>query len=418
VARKEQEKVMDLAEPASDGPMSGAAAADGASMPLRRIAAGAGVAAAAGLVLPILTELRLKRAAGPLTDRWRQAPVAPRGTAQLGISFRPLQAAALGLDPEAALRALLAYPFQLIRIAAYWNRLEPEPGSFRPDEIDRQLDAAERAGKQVIVCVGPVKAFGYPEFFVPPHYLDQPLREGSLVTPDGRQRLLEAGTAFVTRVVQRYRGRAAVIAWQVEHEAVDPLGMEHSWRLSEAFVRREVEAVRAADPGRPVMMNGFLPTSTPVALQQWWRTRDQGDSLAVAQRLADIVGIDFYPRHALASAGPLTLYLDGSRGRWQQRRRERLLDWAAGAGRRVIIAEGQAEPWEAVTTPPSPAGRAMHSCRPEDLIRTYSQCMRWSSQRGIVLDGYLFWGAEYWLLRERQGDPRYLRAFARVLESA
>src|SRR6266705_1128789 len=121
-------------------------------------------------------ELRLKRSARPLTDRWRQLPVAPRGTAQLGISFRPLQAAALGLDPAAALRTLLGYPFQLIRIGAYWNRLEPAPGSFRPDELDRQLDAAERAGKQVIVCVGPVKTFGYPEFFVPQHHLDPPLR--------------------------------------------------------------------------------------------------------------------------------------------------------------------------------------------------------------------------------------------------
>ena len=374
-------------------------------------------AAAAALLLPVLTELRLKRAARPLTDRWREMPVEPRGAAQIGISFRPLQAAALGLDPEAALRALLAYPFQLIRLGAYWNRLEPEPGSFQPEELDRQLDAAERAGKRVIMCVGPVKAFGYPEFFVPPHHLDRPLREGALVRPDEHRRLLEAGTAFVTRVVERYRDRDAITAWQVEHEAVDPLGMEHSWRLSEAFVRAEVEAVRAADPGRPVMMNGFLPTSTPVRVQQWWRTRDQGDSLSVAQRLADIVGIDFYPRHALAAAGPLTLYLDGSRARWQQRRRERLLDWAAKDGRRLMIAEVQAEPWEAVTTPPSPAGRAMYSCRPEDLIGNYSQCMRWSNQSGFVMDGYLFWGAEYWLLRGRQGDPRYLRAFARVLES-
>ena len=378
----------------------------------------AAAAAAAALLLPVLTELRLKRAARPLTDRWREMPVEPRGAAQIGISFRPLQAAALGLDSEAALRALLAYPFQLIRLGAYWNRLEPEPGRFQPEELDRQLDAAEQAGKQVIMCVGPVKAFGYPEFFVPPHHLDRPLREGTLVRPDEHRRLLEAGTAFVTRVVERYRDRDAIIAWQVEHEAVDPLGMEHSWRLSEAFVRAEVEAVRAADPGRPVMMNGFLPTSTPVRVQQWWRTRDQGDSLSVAQRLADIVGIDFYPRHALAAAGPLTLYLDGSRARWQQRRRERLLDWAAQDGRRLMIAEVQAEPWEAVTTPPSPAGRAMYSCRPEDLIGNYSQCMRWSNQSGFVMDGYLFWGAEYWLLREQQGDPRYLRAFARVLESS
>jgi hypothetical protein len=365
-----------------------------------------------------VTQLRARRAARPLTDAWKRAPVEARGATELGISFRPLQAAALGLDPEAALRALLAYPFQVIRIAAYWNRLEPGPGRFEAGEVDRMLDAAEQAGKRVIVCVGPVKAFGYPEFFVPQHHLGRPLREGALVTPGEHRPLLEAGTAFATRVVERYRDRDAIIAWQVEHEAVDPLGMEHSWRLSEAFVRSEVAAVRAADPGRPVVMNGFLPTSAPVALQQWWRTRDQGDSLAVAQRLADIVGIDFYPRHALVSAGPLAAYLDGSTRRGQTRRRERLLDQAAAAGRRLMITEGQAEPWEAVTTPPSPAGRVMYSCGPEDLIATYSACMRWPAGRRCVIEIYLFWGAEYWLLRERQGDPSYLRAFARVLESS
>ena len=366
----------------------------------------------------MITELRVKRAARPLTDRWRQVPVAPRGAAPLGISFRPLQATALGLDPEAALRTLLDYPFQLIRLSAYWNRLEPGSGGFRPGELDRQLDAAEQAGKQVIVCVGAVKSFGYPEFFVPAHHLPAPLREGALVTPAEHGPMLAAATEFITRVVARYRDRASIVAWQVEHEAVDPLGMEHSWRLAEAFVRAEAEAVRAADPGRPVLMNGFLPTSTPVRLQQWWRTRDQGDSLSVAQRLADIVGIDFYPRHAVASAGPLTVYLDGSRANRQQGRRKRLLDRAAAAGQRIMIAEGQAEPWEAVTTPPSPGGRAMYSCRPEDLISTYSQCLRWFGGRSGMLAGYLFWGAEYWLLRAQQGDPSYLRAFARVLDNA
>jgi Beta-galactosidase len=379
------------------------------------------VGAAAGLLiaaLPAVSELRLVRAAQPLSDRWRHLPVPPRGATQLGISFRPLQAQALGLDPDTALRSLLAYPFQLIRLGAYWNRMEPRPGEFAPGELDRYLDAAERAGKRVIVCLGAVKAFGYPEFFVPAHYLEQPLREGSLVRPDQQRSLLDGAKAFLQRVVERYRDRESVVAWQVEHEATDPLGLEHSWRLAEAFVRCEVGAVRAADPARPVMLNGFLPTSVPVALQQWWRTRDQGDSLAVAQRMADIVGIDFYPRHALASAGPLALYLDGSRTPWQQRRRERLLDGAARAGRRLMVAEGQAEPWEAVTTPPSPAGRVMYSCRPEDLIANYGQAMRWALRTAAGLEAYLFWGAEYWLLRESRGDSSYLRAFARVLEAS
>ncbi len=366
-----------------------------------------------------MAELRIRRAARPLTERWRQVPVAPRGATRLGISFRPLQAAELGLDPQAALGRLLAYPFPLIRLAAYWNRLEPRPGALDAAELDRQLDAAEQAGKQVIVCTGPVKSFGYPEFFVPPHHLPEPLPERTLITPASHPRLLAASCAFVTRLVERYRDRSAIIAWQVEHEAADPLGMEHSWRLSREFIQNEVAAVRAADPGLPVLMNGFLPASGPVALQQHWRTRDQGDSLAMAGQLADVVGIDFYPRHALFAAGPLSAYLDGSPARSRLRRRPYprpgpVLDQARAAGQRLLIAEGQAEPWEAVTTPPSPQQQAMYSCRPEDVIATYSQCLGWAGD-DVVMDAYLFWGAEYWLAREQQGDPRYRQAFERVL---
>jgi hypothetical protein len=152
---------------------------------------------------------------------------------------------------------------------------------------------------------------------------------------------------------------------------------------------------------------------------QWWRSRDQGDSLAVAQRLTDTVGIDFYPRHAIAGNGRWGLYLDGSGRPWQRRRWTEILRWAAAEpGRRVLIAEGQAEPWEAVTTPPDPRGRVMYSCPPEQVIRTYNHCMRGFREAGTDPWAYLFWGAEYWLLRQQHGDPSYLEAFARILDHA
>lgn len=355
----------------------------------------------------------------PLTERWHDIPVRPRGSAMLGMSFRPRQVETLELDFDRTLRTLLDHPFQLIRLGAYWNQMEPTPGAFEPGELDRQVDAAEAAGKQVIICVGAIKTFGYPEFFVPDHHLPQPLREGRLVEPGDHRELLAAATTFIGRVVARYRDRHAVIAWQVEHEATDPLGMEHSWRLSTAFVRAEVDAVRAADPDRPVMMNGFLPTSVPVRLQQWWRTKDQGDSLVVAQQLADIVGIDFYPRHALLDVGPRTVYLDGSRYPWQQDRRRGIFRWAAAKpGRQVMVAEGQAEPWETVTNPPNPDNQGMYSCLPEQLVQNYNQCMSWNEGQDTRISAYLFWGAEYWVRRDLDGDPRYLKAFARILQDA
>jgi hypothetical protein len=46
--------------------------------------------------------------------------------------------------------------------------------------------------------------------------------------------------------------------------------------------------------------------------------------------------------------------------------------------------------------------------------RELQQCLRWAG-RGGGIDTYLFWGAEYWVMRDLQGDPRYLDAYARIL---
>ncbi|HEY2592566.1 MAG TPA: hypothetical protein VGK33_01545 [Chloroflexota bacterium] len=381
---------------------------------MRRRAIGA-AALGAALTLPVLSEARVVRPVRPATDRWRTLPIEPRGDTLLGISLRLPQVDALGLEPRAALDRLLAYPFQLLRLGAYWNRLEPAAGQFVTDELDALIDAAERAGKHVLLGLGAVKNFGYPEFFVPPHRLTRAIPEGALVHADDYAWLLQPALEHLRRVVERYRERACIVGWQIEHESVDPLGLEHSWRLAADFVNAEIAAVTNADPfHRPIVLNGFLPMSIPVAAQQWWRTRDQGDSLAFAVDHADIVGLDVYPRHGLVSLGPLTVYLDGGDRPTQRRLRMALIGRAKARGRRVMISEGQAEPWETVVEPPDPAGGVMYSCAPEQMVRTYNACMRWTDG----LYAFLFWGAEYWLARERTGDSSYLRAFARVLDAS
>jgi hypothetical protein len=372
-----------------------------------------GLGSAASL-LPVLPEITVARPARRLTGRWAELPVEPAGATTLGLSFRPLQARALGLDPERSLAELLTFPFGVIRLAAYWSQLESRPGQVDLTALDRQVDAAAAAGKKIILCVGAVKAFGYPEFFVPAHWLPEPLPEGQLITRQTHAALAAAAAAFTASIVTHYRTRPEIVAWQVEHEPADPLGMEHSWRLSAAFVRSEVEAVRAADPTRPVLLSGFLPTSTPVRAQQWWRTRDQGDSLAVAAQLADIVGLNYYPRHGLIRVGSYTAYLAGTRSRWRRRAGERLAASLAAPGRTLMVTECQAEPWETVTTPPSEPGRGMYSCLPEHVIGNYNAAIRLGAAAG-GLQSLLFWGAEYWLKRRDQGDDRYLAAFARVL---
>lgn len=383
-----------------------------------RRARGAFMAAAAGVAAGIVAfpaGLRVRRSRQPLGERWRELPIEPPGSTRLGISFRPLQARDQGLEPREALARLLGEPFDVVRLAAYWNRLEPGTDRFEPAELDWQLEAVESAGRRAIVVLGAVKSFGYPEMFVPAHRLERPLPEGRLVAPASHPALLDAAVSFVTSLVERYRDHPAIVAWQVENEAVDPLGFEHSWRLSEAFVEAELAAVRRLDPARPIVLTGFLAAAPAAGLPQWWRTRGQGDSLAVAERHADVVGVDFYPRIALLGTGPLGVYVDGSRSAWAGDRGRRLLERVAARDGRVMVTEGQAEPWETTLVPPSPPGAGMASCLPEHVIETYNAAMRWSAPPGRGLDAYLFWGAEYWLRRELDGDPRYLGAVRRIL---
>jgi hypothetical protein len=388
-------------------------------------------AAVLGATLPLALDVRIARSLEPPSRAWQHEPITPRGTTLLGLSFRPPQCVAFGLELRPSLQRLLDYPFQVIRLGAYWNQIElsstptptptpapaPAPAAFDPAELDWQVEAASQAGKRIVLSVGALKNFGYPELFIPRHRLARPLPERTLIQPSAYPDLLQAACAFVRRIVERYQDNPSIVAWQVEHEAVDPLGLEHSWRLARQFVAAEVDAVRQVDAARrPILMNGFLPASTAVALSQWWQTRDQGDSLAVAQDLADIVGLDYYPRSALFALGAHTAYLDGGAYAWHQRRAERIFAWARQHGRRLMVSEGQAEPWEAVTVPPNVPERVPHSCTPLDMIQTYNRCMQWS-RGGPALDAYLFWGAEYWLLRERAGDPSYLQAFARILDA-
>src|SRR5439155_8359128 len=100
--------------------------------------------AASLFALAAASEVRLRRAERPLTDRWHQVPVEPRHSTLLGLSFRPPQVEALGLDARATLPLLLEHPFQVIRLGAYWNRIEAAPGEFHPEELDWKVDLAER----------------------------------------------------------------------------------------------------------------------------------------------------------------------------------------------------------------------------------------------------------------------------------
>ena len=385
---------------------------------LVRLGVGLGVTLAATPVVAIGDDFRIATPEVPFSDDWATMPIQARGSALLGISFRPLKTAAFGLPVRPTLSKLMQYPMQMVRLGAYWNLIETQPNVFDFGELDWQLDTVEQAGAQVVLNVGAVKTFGFPEFHVPLHYMPQPFPDGTVIGADGYPTLAAAAVAFVERVVDRYKTRPSIVAWQLENEPLEPIYFVHNWSLSRSLVELELAALRRQDPARPVMINGNLPPALGETILQAWYTRAQGDSLALASDVAQVLGVDVYPRVALAAVGDKTLYLDTTGAPWNQLYRNRLADSARSHGRRVMVAEGQAEPWELspLHIPPSPLHRAVYSCTPGEMIALYNTWVESAATQPLY--AYLFWGADYWILRAMQGDTQYLNAFARILEKA
>src|SRR5262245_32276758 len=92
----------------------------------RRTLLGLGLRTAAMVMLPLAAEIRIIDANQPLTDDWLRIPIQPRGSTLLGITFRPRNIEAFGLEMRPTLNTLLQYPIQLVRLGASWNRIEPK----------------------------------------------------------------------------------------------------------------------------------------------------------------------------------------------------------------------------------------------------------------------------------------------------
>lgn len=348
----------------------------------------------------------------PNTDDWMNVALPDPAPGKIGITFRPHQAQDFGLDSHETLRQLLTFPLQIVRLGCYWNESLIEENRINLDDVQWQIDLCQKAGAKAIVCVGAFKTFGYPEYFLPERFHPSTYRRGTLFSPEHQGDLVKAAAEFVAEVVERLKGQETILAWQLENEPGDPMIVANNWRLSRTLVEQELAALRQVDATTPVVINGYFAISPLIHFGKSVLTRDQGDAIQMGLDLADIVGIDDYPCVALAAFGKQCLYLDTTLLPAAQTRRQRLLAKIAERHKRAMIIEGQAEPWELSIVPPTPEQGSSHSCTPADMLRTYTY---WADDlRSGLLDAYLFWGAEYWIARDKQGDSRYLRAFARL----
>jgi len=326
---------------------------------------------------------------------------------QVGTSFSPARAAYLGLDYRSAFKRLEAMHFRVIRLGSYWDEIDQDGYS----QLDWLMTEAQRAHQPIVLTVG-MKALGWPEFFVPPSVLDVTrLNAGQDVASDSGLR--DATLGFVQDTVLRYRDNQELVAWQVENEPFNRAGPQRLW-IDATFLRDEIKSVRQLDGHhRPLIVNAFSHFNLvfdQASARQGFDLRQmlgfdadgaESDSLSVLKP-GDVLGLDVYTAIGYQFLGQD--HLSRADADWPDRL-ARLHDLAKRQGKQAWITEAQAEPWESSgTTDTNPKS-------------TSPQAMR-SIFENLKDSGYttiLFWGSEYWLWRQDQGDARWTDTIKTIL---
>jgi hypothetical protein len=302
---------------------------------------------------------------------------------RIGLTFSQREATYRALPWQEAYDNVLEFSPALVRIAAYWNEIEPTAGTYDFTTLDWLLSKATERKQTVLFSVG-MKAPRWPEYYLPAWL------RARLHVPDGapisRDPLVRSATLeFVRRVVEHVRETDVVQAWQVENEPLDVAGPNH-WSIEPDFLAEEVALVRALDPrARPIVVNAFVETQP---LAQLPKSRDAMVARArAALAVADVLGLDVYPGrtvrvfdHEFSVRWPSWLWS----GVLSQ-----LRTLAVQQGKEAWIVEGQAEPWISKGKSP-PAAWPGAIVEPASVTSTVSHFGR------LGYTTVLLWGAEHW----------------------
>jgi hypothetical protein len=309
---------------------------------------------------------------------------------QVGFTFRPYTAAALGLDPDAALTQLLTdVRPDVVRLPVYWSDVATSPSVLdftAPDDLVAtvaEYDAHTPSRRATIVLVVGMRNVGAPELYAPLWALNAV--GGKYAS---QLAALPGFEAYVDATVHHYAANPLLQRWQVENEPLDnsvPTS-EGVTSRSVAEIAAEVAEVRSMDPGHPVMTTTFTSSvldldQEEIAQADYEITPPPGpqpgghpeESLA----LGNTLGVDLYVVYAGvaltdADAATRIIWKRNSLGFWVQR--------AAQRNKNVWIAEMQAAPWQHV-----------------DGFTTDDLLMSAHEYRGQGESAVLLWGVEQWL---------------------
>lgn len=314
---------------------------------------------------------------------------------RVGVSFSQIQCGYFDQDWKKVYADICDMKSGMMRLGAYWSRIETEEGKYDFTNLDWLIDKAEASGIPVTLTVG-MKAPRWPEYFIPDWVFKRArLRYGADI---GRNKYIrERVIRFINAVISRYRHREIIQYWQVENEPLNPSG-PNRWWINKKFLKEEIDLVKTLDQKkRPVIVT--VATFPNRLLRLLAYLISPHNPIRETIELCDIVGYNVYPTVGHRFSGINVCFWTRPEERITYFRS--IASLAESKKKRVWITELQAEPWE--------PGQLVHlletnaiTCWPEDFGGTFKEF------EPLGIDTVLLWGAEYWHYRKTKfGDKSW-----------
>ncbi len=230
-----------------------------------------------------------------------------------GVSFSIKQAREFGVDPKAALAALMTdMNIKDFRLMSYWDEIEKTPGTYDFSDLDWQFALADSYGAHVSLAIG-LRQPRWPE-------CHEPDWTKSLQHDEWRDRL----NKFIGAVVNRYKYHQSLVSYQLENEF-----FIQAFGTCTDFDRERLESeyriVKNLDDNHPIILN----------------LSHNVFGLPIRQPEPDEYGISIYRR--VYSTDYIHGYVTYPIPAWYFALRAAWIN--AFSGRDLIVHEYQLEPW-------------------------------------------------------------------------
>jgi len=284
-----------------------------------------------------------------------------------GLTFSKKQASGLGFNwQNVYLASLDDLGVKKIRLAAYWDEIEPKNGEYDWKDLDWQIDQASQRNAEIILAIGG-RLPRWPECHFP-SWSEQLAKENR------DEKILE----YIDKTVNRYKDNNKIIAWQVENEPF----LSHFGncpKLDRKLLDAEIALVKEID-SRPVVVTDSGELSTWVQ----------------AARRADIFGttmyLDTYSKN-------LKRYIHYPINPGFFRFKKNLVNLFASPDKWIVI-ELQAEPWGPISYQKMTEAEKAKTMN----AQKFKEILEFSRQAGFK--EFYLWGVEWWYWeKEANNNP-------------